>query len=160
MRAKELFPAIQDETNRSQLLERLCSIKHVITTIHTLIEDTKYLEPCSRILKKILPSKKHIHLALMPPGWHIVCSGSSLYGTFPRWTGKHLGKTLESAACGNRIYSPSGGSSFLPSPSEMDTGGYVSCTVIVRLRTAVRSKTACDEFGLQWNKDSGDGRCS
>jgi len=70
MRAKELFPAIQDETNRSQLLERLCSIKHVITTIHTLIEDTKYLEPCSRILKKILPSKSKGSLAQSFRGLH------------------------------------------------------------------------------------------
>jgi hypothetical protein len=57
MLSRELFPAIQDDNIRSQILERLCSIKHVITTIHTFLEDTKYLEPCTRILKKLLPGK-------------------------------------------------------------------------------------------------------
>lgn len=57
MLARELFPAIRDDNIRSQILERLCSIKHVIITIHTFLEDTKYLEPCTRILKKLLPRK-------------------------------------------------------------------------------------------------------
>jgi hypothetical protein len=57
MLSRELLPAIQDDNIRSQILERLCSIKHVITTIHTFLEDTKYLEPCTRILKKLLPGK-------------------------------------------------------------------------------------------------------
>jgi len=70
MLARELFPAIQDENIRSQILERLCSIKHVITTIHTLIEDTKYLEPCSRILKKILPGKSKGSLSQYFKGLH------------------------------------------------------------------------------------------
>jgi Protein of unknown function (DUF3723) len=57
MSSRELFPAIQDDNIRSQILERLCSIKYVIITIYTFLEDTKYLEPCTRILKKLLPSK-------------------------------------------------------------------------------------------------------
>jgi hypothetical protein len=57
MQSGELFPAIQGDTIRSQILERICSIKYVIITIHTFLEDTKYLEPCTRILKKALPGK-------------------------------------------------------------------------------------------------------
>ncbi|KAH8745416.1 hypothetical protein F5882DRAFT_111163 [Hyaloscypha sp. PMI_1271] len=41
-------------------------------------------------------------LALMPPGLHIVCSGCSPYGTFPKWTDKHLGKMLGNAARGSQ----------------------------------------------------------
>src|SRR4051812_45214767 len=103
MLSRELLHAIQDDNIRSQIFERLCSIKHVITTIHTFLEDTKYLEPCTRILKKLLPGKskgsslsifmpcaatsrmskckppsllsriEHF-LAHMPPGYHIVFS--------------------------------------------------------------------------------------
>ncbi|KAH8792221.1 hypothetical protein F5882DRAFT_290887, partial [Hyaloscypha sp. PMI_1271] len=57
MLSRELFPAIQDDNIRSQILERICSIKYVIITIYTFLEDTKYLEPCTRILKKVLPGK-------------------------------------------------------------------------------------------------------
>ena len=57
MLAGELFPAIRGDNIRTQIFERLCTIKHVIISIHTFLEDTKYLEPCSRILKKLLPSK-------------------------------------------------------------------------------------------------------
>jgi len=57
MLSRELFPAIQGDNIRSQILERICSIKYVIITIHTFLEDTKYLEPCTRILKKALPGK-------------------------------------------------------------------------------------------------------
>jgi hypothetical protein len=57
MRAKELFFAIQDANIRSQILESLYLINHVITIIYTFLKDTKYLEPCIIILKKILLSK-------------------------------------------------------------------------------------------------------
>lgn len=57
MLSRELLPAIQDDNIRSQILERLCLIKHVITTIYTFLEDMKYLKPCIRILKKLLPGK-------------------------------------------------------------------------------------------------------
>jgi hypothetical protein len=57
MLAGEFFPAIRDYNIRTQIFERLCTIKHVFISIHTSLEDTKYLEPCSRILKKLLPSK-------------------------------------------------------------------------------------------------------
>jgi hypothetical protein len=70
MKEKELFPAIQDENIRSQILERLCLIKHVITTLYTLLEDTKYLEPCTRILKKILPGKSKGSLSQYFKGLH------------------------------------------------------------------------------------------
>jgi hypothetical protein len=39
------------------MLEYIYSIKYVIITIYTFLEDTKYLEPCIRILKKVLLGK-------------------------------------------------------------------------------------------------------
>lgn len=57
MLARELFPAIRDDNMRSQILERLCSINYVITTMYTFLEDIKYLEPYTRLLKKILPGR-------------------------------------------------------------------------------------------------------
>src|SRR5947207_25155 len=46
MLSGELFPAIKADDIRSQIFNRLCSIKHIIISIHTFQEDTKYLEPC------------------------------------------------------------------------------------------------------------------
>jgi Protein of unknown function (DUF3723) len=57
MLSGDLFPAVRAEDIRSQIFDRLCSIKSIIRSIHTFLEDTKYLEPCSRILKKLLPRK-------------------------------------------------------------------------------------------------------
>ena len=57
MLSGELFPAIKNNDIRSQILERLCSIKNVIISLHTFLEDTKYLEPCARILKQLLPTR-------------------------------------------------------------------------------------------------------
>jgi hypothetical protein len=57
MTSRELFPAIRDDTRRDQIFDSICSLKYCITTIHTFFEDTKHLEPCSRILKQILPGK-------------------------------------------------------------------------------------------------------
>ena len=53
----DILPAIRDESDRSEVFDRLCSMKQIITSLHTFLEDTKYLEPCARILKKLLPSK-------------------------------------------------------------------------------------------------------
>ncbi|KAL9042038.1 MAG: hypothetical protein Q9214_003906, partial [Letrouitia sp. 1 TL-2023] len=52
---REIFPTVASHSIRANILGRLREIKHVIPTIHTFLEDTKYLEPCAQIMKSILP---------------------------------------------------------------------------------------------------------
>lgn len=54
MSQRQLFPSIKDDLQRSQTLLRLRSIPYIIPSIYTFLEDTKYLEPCAKIMK-ILP---------------------------------------------------------------------------------------------------------
>lgn len=52
---REIFSSDIFDDERSTILLRLQSIKHIIPSIHTFLEDTKYLEPCAKIMKSILP---------------------------------------------------------------------------------------------------------
>lgn len=55
--AGDTLPAVTAGDQRSQIFDRVCSIEHVIPSIHTFFEDTKYLELPARILKELLPGK-------------------------------------------------------------------------------------------------------
>jgi len=57
MLAGDILPAVVAGDHRSQIFDRVCSIEHVIPSIHTFLEDTKYVEPPVRILKELLPGK-------------------------------------------------------------------------------------------------------
>ena len=46
---------IISQPQRTQLLARISSIPYIIPSLHTFLEDTKYLEPCCKILREILP---------------------------------------------------------------------------------------------------------
>jgi len=61
--AGDVLPAVQIDDERSRIFDRVCSIQHVIPSIHTFLEDTKYLEPGARILKKILPGKCKVSIS-------------------------------------------------------------------------------------------------
>jgi len=52
-----LFPNIPDQRTRRIIKYRLEQIEHIIPSLHTLLEDTKYLEPCAKIVKSLLPVK-------------------------------------------------------------------------------------------------------
>jgi len=52
-----LFPNIPDQTTRGEIMVRLETIGHMIPSLHTFLEDTKYLEPCAKIVKSLLPTK-------------------------------------------------------------------------------------------------------
>ncbi len=52
-----LFPNIPDQRTRHRIKVRLEEIGHMIPSLHTLLEDTKYLEPCAKIVKSLLPVK-------------------------------------------------------------------------------------------------------
>ncbi len=54
---REIFSSPCFEAQRDQLLQRLRKIKHLIPSIHTFLEDTKYLEPCARVMKGLLPER-------------------------------------------------------------------------------------------------------
>lgn len=52
---REIFSSDVFDNERPTILLRLQSIKHIIPSLHTFLEDTKYLEPCAKIMKSILP---------------------------------------------------------------------------------------------------------
>ena len=50
-----LFPLITDSRTRSRILGRLKETNHIIPTLYTFFEDTKWLEPCAKILRMLVP---------------------------------------------------------------------------------------------------------
>ncbi|KAL6716955.1 hypothetical protein ACLMJK_004868 [Lecanora helva] len=55
METNQLFPMVADTTLRSHLLERILEIPHMIPSLHTFFEDTKWLEPCAKVMRSLLP---------------------------------------------------------------------------------------------------------
>ena len=53
----EMFPMIQKPEQRRQIWARLFTIPTTIPSLHTFLEDTKYLEPCAKAMKLLLSSK-------------------------------------------------------------------------------------------------------
>lgn len=51
---REIFFSNVFDNERSTILLRLQSIKHIILFLYTFLEDTKYLEPYAKIMKFIL----------------------------------------------------------------------------------------------------------
>ena len=56
MHRQILFPMITDEFRRARILKRLQESECMVPSLHTFLEDTKWLEPCANILRKLLPS--------------------------------------------------------------------------------------------------------
>ncbi|KAF2812826.1 uncharacterized protein BDZ99DRAFT_381703, partial [Mytilinidion resinicola] len=56
MGSRYLFPAIVDQEVRNDILPRLKSQSR-IPSLHTFSEDTKYLEPCAKVMKGLLRPK-------------------------------------------------------------------------------------------------------
>ena len=56
-RGASIFAAITDSQKREELLAQILSIDYVIPSLHTFLEDTKYLEPCAKIMKRLLPMR-------------------------------------------------------------------------------------------------------
>lgn len=52
---REIFSSISSQQVRTGILARLRKIRHLIPSIHTFLEDTKYIEPCAQIMRGILP---------------------------------------------------------------------------------------------------------
>lgn len=50
-----LFPRLESAAERTDLMARIRSIRHVIPSLHTFLEDTKYLELGAKVMKALLP---------------------------------------------------------------------------------------------------------
>ncbi|KAL2048962.1 hypothetical protein ABVK25_010815 [Lepraria finkii] len=55
MHRQILFPMITDEFRRARILNRLQESECMVPSLHTWFEDTKWLEPCAKILRDLLP---------------------------------------------------------------------------------------------------------
>ncbi|KAL9129890.1 MAG: hypothetical protein Q9217_001790 [Psora testacea] len=56
MHQRTIFAGIAED-GRYSILGNLRLVPYPIPSLHTFLEDTKYLEPCARIMKNLLPSK-------------------------------------------------------------------------------------------------------
>jgi Protein of unknown function (DUF3723) len=55
MHDRILFPQISGEITRGQILNRILKIQERVPSLFTFFEDTKYLEPCAKALRFLLP---------------------------------------------------------------------------------------------------------
>jgi len=53
----EVFTRVKDQESRNMLRRNLDSLNTIIPSLQTFFEDMKYLEPCAKVLKALLPSK-------------------------------------------------------------------------------------------------------
>ena len=54
MRQNRMFRLIKDTSSRTLILAQILQIDYEIPSIHTFLEDTKWLEPCADIIRKHL----------------------------------------------------------------------------------------------------------
>ena len=57
IRNGELFPLIKDKSRRRKLRDRLFSLPRMISSMYTMIQNTKFLEIGGRLLKSLLPTR-------------------------------------------------------------------------------------------------------
>lgn len=67
IKTNKIFTTLTGESDRSVVLANLHSIQSMIPSLFTFFEDLKYLEPCAKVLKALLPprGKKSIFRGLM-----------------------------------------------------------------------------------------------
>ncbi len=56
MEQKTLFPFISSASLRTGIKSNLLNQKCIIPSLYTFFEDTKWLEPCAKVMRKLLPS--------------------------------------------------------------------------------------------------------
>ena len=74
MRENNLFPKITFSTTRAQILQELLKILMLIPSLATFFEDSKWLEPVAKIIRKLLPPK---------------CKKSTRFAMFQRFAGSN-----------------------------------------------------------------------
>lgn len=52
-----LFPLILDNNIRQHICGRILRVSCMITSLYTFLEDTKWLEPCAKVVRGLLPSR-------------------------------------------------------------------------------------------------------
>ncbi|PPJ60726.1 hypothetical protein CBER1_11370 [Cercospora berteroae] len=57
MHLKTLFPSIDDEQERCELLRNILATSTLIPSLLTFFESLKYLEPCAKVLRSLLPPR-------------------------------------------------------------------------------------------------------
>lgn len=67
MSTNKLFGRVNNERDRATILAKLLSVPSMIPSLFTFFEDLKYLEPCAKVLKALLPprTRKSITRGLM-----------------------------------------------------------------------------------------------
>jgi hypothetical protein len=67
MSTKKIFGTVADEEDRATILASLLSVRSMIPSLFTFFEDLKYLEPCAKVLKALLPpgTRKSLTRGLM-----------------------------------------------------------------------------------------------
>jgi hypothetical protein len=67
MLTKKIFGTVADEEDRATILASLLSVRSMIPSLFTFFEDLKYLEPCAKVLKALLPpgTRKSLTRGLM-----------------------------------------------------------------------------------------------
>ena len=55
MSQRNLFPSIDDVPTRMQIRENLLKVPHLIPSLATFFEDTKWLEPVAKVIRRLLP---------------------------------------------------------------------------------------------------------
>ena len=58
MRSKRVFPTIAADAARSVILQNMLSMSCLIPSLFTFFENLKYLEPCAKALRGLLPPKQ------------------------------------------------------------------------------------------------------
>lgn len=67
MSTNKIFASVVDASERAKILANLKSVRFMIPSLFTFFEDLKYLEPCAKVLKALLPprSKQSVTRGLM-----------------------------------------------------------------------------------------------
>lgn len=67
MSTKKVFARVNSEGDRAAILANLLSVRSMIPSLFTFFEDLKYLEPCAKVLKALLPpgTRKSVFRGLM-----------------------------------------------------------------------------------------------
>lgn len=71
MRDNSLFPSVSDQLSRDIIFRNICDIDGLVPSLFTFFESLKYLEPCCKILRDLVPlkSKRTIRQELFAHYW-------------------------------------------------------------------------------------------
>ena len=71
MQSGAIFPRILDSDHRTCILQNILSVAHMIPSLYTFFENLKYLEPCAKIMRALLPPKQINSIKLGLAGFYV-----------------------------------------------------------------------------------------